>query len=227
MGGDPVTAQRGDSDAPSVPDPRFRDQLAERWKPGGGDRLAVDAEGYVWWHLEEGHWSMARTNPDNSPIPQPVTYYEPRSPDARCWDDEPGCNCGNVSPSSDPDALRAALVDAMPREWTTYAIRQHIADALLPLVEARVQAAANQRAAEIRREALHDAYWAVHVRRFDADHDEADDLRRPDTFYAGIVRARMAIAALAEPGAPVGIDAGNWKPTRAAALAQPAPGETT
>lgn len=40
------------------------------------DRLAVDAEGYV-WRVYGDHWSMARTNPDNSPVPQPVTYYAP------------------------------------------------------------------------------------------------------------------------------------------------------
>lgn len=40
------------------------------------DRLAVDAEGYV-WRVYGDHWSMARTNPDNSAVPQPVTYYAP------------------------------------------------------------------------------------------------------------------------------------------------------
>lgn len=38
--------------------------------------LAVDAGGYV-WRVYEGAWSMAPSNPDNSPIPQPVTYYAP------------------------------------------------------------------------------------------------------------------------------------------------------
>lgn len=41
------------------------------------ERLAVDADGFVWWHHADGTWSMARTNPDNSPIPQPVTYFVP------------------------------------------------------------------------------------------------------------------------------------------------------
>lgn len=40
-------------------------------------RLAVDANGFVWWAHEDGSWSMARTNPDNKPVPQPVTYYAP------------------------------------------------------------------------------------------------------------------------------------------------------
>lgn len=39
-------------------------------------RLAVDANGYCWRVYPE-HWSMARTNPDNEPIPEPITYYEP------------------------------------------------------------------------------------------------------------------------------------------------------
>lgn len=43
--------------------------------------LAVDANGYV-WHVYGEHWSMARTNPDNSPVPQPVTYYVPVVSDA-------------------------------------------------------------------------------------------------------------------------------------------------
>jgi hypothetical protein len=42
------------------------------------DRILVqDAEGYVWWLNEDGGYSMVRTNPDNSPIPFPVTVYTP------------------------------------------------------------------------------------------------------------------------------------------------------
>ena len=43
-------------------------------------KLAVDADGFCWRVFEDGTWSMARTNPDNSPIPQPVTYYTPKTP---------------------------------------------------------------------------------------------------------------------------------------------------
>lgn len=39
-------------------------------------RLAVDANGYVWWVYGDA-FAMVSTNPDNSPIPFPVTYYEP------------------------------------------------------------------------------------------------------------------------------------------------------
>jgi YD repeat-containing protein len=38
-------------------------------------RLAVDAKGYVWRVYDDGHWSMAPSNPDNSPVPEPITYY--------------------------------------------------------------------------------------------------------------------------------------------------------
>lgn len=40
------------------------------------DRIAIDAKGYGWrqWDDEE-MWSMVPTNPDNSPIPQPVTWF--------------------------------------------------------------------------------------------------------------------------------------------------------
>lgn len=38
--------------------------------------LAVDADGYCWRVFEDG-WSMAPNNPDNEPIPQPVTFYVP------------------------------------------------------------------------------------------------------------------------------------------------------
>jgi hypothetical protein len=38
-------------------------------------RLAVDAEGYVWRVYPE-YWSMCPVNPDNEPVPEPVTYYE-------------------------------------------------------------------------------------------------------------------------------------------------------
>ncbi len=41
------------------------------------DRIAVDAQGYGWrvWDGED-NWSMVPVNPDNTPIPQPVTYFE-------------------------------------------------------------------------------------------------------------------------------------------------------
>lgn len=39
--------------------------------------LAVDADGYVWRINEDGSHSMARTNPDNSTTPLPLTYYVP------------------------------------------------------------------------------------------------------------------------------------------------------
>lgn len=42
-------------------------------------KLAVDANGFVWRVYPE-FWSMAPSNPDNEPIPQPVTYYVPESP---------------------------------------------------------------------------------------------------------------------------------------------------
>lgn len=40
-------------------------------------KLAVDANGFCWRVFADGTWSMARINPDNSPVPQPVTYYVP------------------------------------------------------------------------------------------------------------------------------------------------------
>jgi len=37
--------------------------------------VAIDADGY-WWRVYEGEfWSMVPTNPDNTPIPVPVTLY--------------------------------------------------------------------------------------------------------------------------------------------------------
>lgn len=40
--------------------------------------IAVDAKGYVWRaYTDEKYWSMAPVNPDNSPIPEPITYYKP------------------------------------------------------------------------------------------------------------------------------------------------------
>lgn len=40
------------------------------------DAVAIDAKGF-WWRVwgEGPMWSMVPTNPDNSPIPQPVKYY--------------------------------------------------------------------------------------------------------------------------------------------------------
>lgn len=46
-------------------------------------RIAVDAKGYVWrayrdpFYDDQLYWSMAPVNPDNSPVPHPVTFYEP------------------------------------------------------------------------------------------------------------------------------------------------------
>ena len=52
-------------------------------------RIAVDAKGYVWRaYTDKEFWSMAPTNPDNSPIPEPITYYVPEREveDARARD---------------------------------------------------------------------------------------------------------------------------------------------
>lgn len=38
-------------------------------------RIAVDGLGY-YWRVYPTHWSMCPVNPDNNPIPEPVTYYE-------------------------------------------------------------------------------------------------------------------------------------------------------
>lgn len=44
------------------------------------DRIAIDAKGYGWrvWEGED-HWSMVPTNPDNSPIPEPVAWFVPKA----------------------------------------------------------------------------------------------------------------------------------------------------
>lgn len=40
------------------------------------DRIAVDAQGFGWrvWDYVD-HWSMVPTNPDNEPIPEPLTWF--------------------------------------------------------------------------------------------------------------------------------------------------------
>lgn len=45
--------------------------------------LAVDADGCVWRINDGGSLSMARTNPDNSPTPEPLTVYVPALPAAQ------------------------------------------------------------------------------------------------------------------------------------------------
>lgn len=40
-------------------------------------KLAVDANGFVWRVYDGGYWSMAPINPDNTPVPGPITFYEP------------------------------------------------------------------------------------------------------------------------------------------------------
>lgn len=57
---------------------------------GEGCQFFLDAEGYVWrtWpdlppeHPMYGMWSMARVNPDNGPIPMPVTRLLPEPADS-------------------------------------------------------------------------------------------------------------------------------------------------
>lgn len=40
------------------------------------DRIAIDAEGFGWRVWDDAdHWSMVPTNPDNEPIPHPVTWF--------------------------------------------------------------------------------------------------------------------------------------------------------
>lgn len=40
------------------------------------DRIAIDGKGF-WWRVWDGYtaWSMVPTNPDNSPITEPVAMY--------------------------------------------------------------------------------------------------------------------------------------------------------
>jgi hypothetical protein len=44
----------------------------------------VDGNGYVWrvyppgTHGDEGYFSMCPVNPDNRPVPEPITYYHPQ-----------------------------------------------------------------------------------------------------------------------------------------------------
>lgn len=46
--------------------------MAEPYLP---ERIAVDAAGFYWRVVSDEMWSMCLTNPDNSPIPEPVTFY--------------------------------------------------------------------------------------------------------------------------------------------------------
>lgn len=41
------------------------------------DRIAIDAKGYGWrvWDDQPDMWSMVPQNPDNSPIPKPLTWF--------------------------------------------------------------------------------------------------------------------------------------------------------
>lgn len=39
--------------------------------------IAVDAMGYCWRVFPGEFWSMCPVNPDNSPIPRPLTFYMP------------------------------------------------------------------------------------------------------------------------------------------------------
>lgn len=81
----------GRDDARHDPEPEEESMSEHRKESGAGDlsswmetphRLAVDGKGYVWRaYTDEEFWSMAPTNPDNSPIPEPITYYVPEQPD--------------------------------------------------------------------------------------------------------------------------------------------------
>ncbi len=45
------------------------------------DRIAIDAKGYGWrqWDEHPDMWSMVPQNPDNSPIPKPLTWFIPQA----------------------------------------------------------------------------------------------------------------------------------------------------
>lgn len=74
-------------------------------------RLAVDAAGYGWWWNDDGSWSMIRTNPDNSPIPRPVTFYVPAERAASELDAvaEDLLGVGDTAPSGEQVRLAAWL----------------------------------------------------------------------------------------------------------------------
>ena len=42
-------------------------------------KIAVDGKGFYWRCVSDEMWSMCPTNPDNSPTPEPITYYVPES----------------------------------------------------------------------------------------------------------------------------------------------------
>jgi hypothetical protein len=88
------------------------------------DRIAIDAQGYGWrvWDGEDS-WSMVPTNPDNSPIPEPVTWYLPeRIVTPRSQQHDSGrCDCTvTTSPLNDADrcaAIEAWLSDVCENPW--------------------------------------------------------------------------------------------------------------
>jgi len=47
-------------------------------RPDLPDRIGIDAHGYGWRAWDDSDlWSMVPQNPDNEPVPEPVTWYVP------------------------------------------------------------------------------------------------------------------------------------------------------
>lgn len=72
------------------------------------DRIAIDAHGYGWrvWDDQE-MWSMVPQNPDNEPIPEPLTWFV-REDEFVPADEE---DSGSVAGGSGPLKLGAYPVD--------------------------------------------------------------------------------------------------------------------
>lgn len=78
-------------------------------------RLAVDANGYVWRIFADGTWSMAPNNPDNEPVPEPITFYDAAPPDNHVAISRLGCCAGWPKPCSYHEGYRDAYESVQPK----------------------------------------------------------------------------------------------------------------
>lgn len=97
------------------------------------DRFAVDAKGYVWRVWDDvDHWSMAPTNPDNSPVPQPVTWFVPQA------ERDELRKALRIAAGNDPQKMADALAMARGIAWDeSQAENERLRNALIEIETGR------------------------------------------------------------------------------------------
>lgn len=152
--------------------PQERAELPEApaWSLQATFPLFLDAKNYVWRDNGDGTSSMARTNPDNSPIPEPRTYLipAPSRDAAEAWH-------SLAALSEEVERYRGVLEcghakqfgAVRPGGWTCRVCQLHEAEAQRDELVKVARAARDQVAAMDR--TIHRKGWSAEPRRLAAE----------------------------------------------------------